>query len=212
MIIFLFQVLDAGSPRLPSDSVARVTVDVIDVNDCPPSFERSSYEATVLLPTSRGVVVTTLAASDPDPPSDGAIKFDIIEGDESGAFSLSSNGTLTVAKPDALADAYRLRVRASDGLYSSTARVEVRVRDIENSGLAFQKSDYYGSVVENSTKPTLIAVLNVLGAALNEHVEFYILNPVEGFEVRTDRTSKKYLRDSPNSHAFGQRGISYRLT
>lgn len=153
------------------------------MNDCPPAFEHASYEATVLLPTSKGVIVTTLAATDPDPPSDGTIKFDVIEGDEGGAFSLSSDGTLSVAKPDALADSYRLRVRASDGLYSSTARVEIRVREIENSGLAFQKSDYYGSVVENSTKPTLIAVLNVLGAALNEHVEFYVLNPVEGFEV-----------------------------
>ncbi|KAL0839199.1 hypothetical protein ABMA28_015971 [Loxostege sticticalis] len=180
---FTIRVLDAGSPRLPSDSVARVTVDVIDMNDCPPAFEHASYEATVLLPTSKGVIVTTLAATDPDPPSDGTIKFDVIEGDEGGAFSLSSDGTLSVAKPDALADSYRLRVRASDGLYSSTARVEIRVREIENSGLAFQKSDYYGSVVENSTKPTLIAVLNVLGAALNEHVEFYVLNPVEGFEV-----------------------------
>lgn len=172
-----------GTPRLPSGSVARVVVEVTDVNDCPPTFAQSSYEATLLLPTSAGVSVLTLAASDPDLPPGAALKYDVIEGDAAGAFALSPAGALAVARADVLQPAYRLRVRASDGLYSGTARVELRVREADNSGLAFQKSDYYGSVVENSTKPTTIAVLNVLGAALNEHVEFRILNPVEGFEV-----------------------------
>ncbi|XP_059061183.1 fat-like cadherin-related tumor suppressor homolog, partial [Achroia grisella] len=180
---FTVRVVDTGTPRLPSDSVATVTVDVTDVNDCPPAFERASYEATVLLPTSEGVVVARLAASDPDLPPGGALKLDVLEGDEAGALSLAADGALRVARPAALAARLRLRVRASDGRYSATARVDVRVRELDNSGLAFQKSDYYGSVVENSTKPATIAVLNVLGAALNEHIEFSILNPVEGFEV-----------------------------
>lgn len=106
-----------------------------------------------------------------------------LQGDPAGTFSITSEGTLVVEKPDELADGYRLRVRASDGQYAGTTRVRIRVRDAANAGLAFHKADYYGSVLENSTKSTTIAVLNVLGAALNEHVEFRILNPVEGFEV-----------------------------
>lgn len=176
-----------GMPRLPSDSVARVTVEVTNFNDCPPVFSRSVYEATVLLPTAAGVRVLTLNATDPDElDSVDALKYDIIDGDVRGAFSLSPSGSLSVSEPGALGGAgglHRLRVRVSDGLYSGTARVDVRVREPDNSGLAFQKADYYGSVVENTTKPATIAVLNVLGAALNEHVAFRILNPVEGFEV-----------------------------
>ncbi|CAB3222731.1 unnamed protein product [Arctia plantaginis] len=180
---FSVRVIDMGTPRLPSASVAEVSVEVIDVNDCPPEFTRPVYEATVLLPTWANVTVSTVTALDPDLPPDAAVKYDIIEGDAEGAFALSPRGALVVASPEGLRDAYRLRVRASDGLYSSTARVEIRVREADNSGLAFQKADYYGSVVENSTKPTTVAVLNVLGAALNEHIEFRILNPVDGFEV-----------------------------
>lgn len=176
--------IDTGTPRLPSDSVATVTVEVIDVNDCPPIFDPTSYSASVLLPTARGVEVARLEATDADLPPGAALKYDIIEGDANGAFTVDAAGVLRVAREDSLADAYRLRVRASDGRYSATARVDVSVRELDNSGLAFQKADYYGSVVENSTKPTTVAVLNVLGAALNEHVEFSILNPVEGFEVR----------------------------
>lgn len=173
-----------GNPRLPSDSVAKVVVEVVNVNDCPPTFTQATYEATVLLPTARGVSVLSLSASDPDDPAAlTPLKYDVIDGDARGAFSLSAGGELSVAEPGVLAASHRLRVRVSDGLYSSTARVEIRVREPDNSGLAFQKADYYGSVVENSTKPATITVLNVLGAALNEHIEFRILNPVEGFEV-----------------------------
>ncbi|XP_032512432.2 fat-like cadherin-related tumor suppressor homolog isoform X2 [Danaus plexippus] len=185
--VFTVKVLDMGMPRLPSDSVAQVTVEVTNFNDCPPVFSRSVYEATVLLPTAAGVRVLTLNATDPDElDSVDALKYDIIDGDVRGAFSLSPSGSLSVSEPGALGGAgglHRLRVRVSDGLYSGTARVDVRVREPDNSGLAFQKADYYGSVVENTTKPATIAVLNVLGAALNEHVAFRILNPVEGFEV-----------------------------
>lgn len=173
-----------GNPRLPSDSVAQVVVEVVNVNDCPPTFTQATYEATVLLPTVKGVSVLSLSASDPDDPASlTPLKFDIIDGDARGAFALSASGELSVAEPGALVASHRLRVRVSDGLYSSTARVEIHVREPDNSGLAFQKADYYGSVVENSTKPATITVLNVLGAALNEHIEFRILNPTEGFEV-----------------------------
>ena len=174
-----------GNPKLPSDSVAKVTVEVINVNNCPPIFERASYEATVLLPTAADVSVLTLHATDADARDGLGLKYDVMEGDARGAFALSARGELRVARPDTLGTSHRLRVRVSDGLYSGTARVEVHVREPDNSGLAFQKADYYGSVVENSTKPATVAVLNVLGAALNEHIEFRILNPVEGFEVRT---------------------------
>lgn len=158
-----------------------MTVEVTDVNDCPPVFTQSTYSATLLLPSAAGVTVLQLAATDPDAGS--ALTYDLMEGAEDGALQLSAGGTLAVARPDRLAARYRLRVRVSDGAHSAAARVDVLTREPDNSGLAFQKPDYYGSAVENSTKPATIAVLNVLGAALNEHLEFRILNPDEHFEV-----------------------------
>lgn len=175
------QVLDMGEPRLPSDSAATVVVDVEDVNDCAPQFEQQEYEATLLLPTVAGALVLQLRAADEDtPPAD--ILYSVLEGADE-ALRLGARGALLVARADALRPEYRLRVRASDGALSATARVRLRVRAPEPAGLAFQKADYYGSVVENSTKATTVAVLSVLGAALDEHVEFSILNPVEGFTV-----------------------------
>lgn len=78
---------------------------------------------------------------------------------------------------------YRLQVRVSDGLFSNTTYVNVVVENSENSGLVFQKPVYEGSVLENSTKVTTVAVVNVLGTVLNEHVQFRILNPTDMFEI-----------------------------
>ncbi|XP_041973434.1 fat-like cadherin-related tumor suppressor homolog [Aricia agestis] len=177
---FTVRVEDAGVPRLPAHSTAAVTVDVLDENDTPPAFERVSYEASVLLPTAAGVLVLALAARDPDGP---AVKYDIADGDPRGAFTVDASGSLRVADAAAVPPAARLRVRASDGKFAATTRVDVRALEPDNSGLAFQKADYYGSVVENSTKPATVVVPAVLGAALDEHVEFSILNPAEGFEI-----------------------------
>lgn len=78
---------------------------------------------------------------------------------------------------------YLLRVRVSDGKYSSVAQVNVIVEKSENSGLVFQKDVYEGTISENSTRISTIAVVNVLGTALNEHIVFSILNPTNMFVI-----------------------------
>ena len=96
---------------------------------------------------------------------------------------------------------YLLHVRASDGKYSSVAQVDIKVLKSENSGLVFQKDVYQGSVLENSTKITTVAVLNVLGTELNEHVVFRILNPTDMFVIgptsgAISTTGKRFDREA----------------
>lgn len=78
---------------------------------------------------------------------------------------------------------YKLLVRATDGKFTTTATVNVRVETSDNSGLVFQKPIYEGSILENSTKIVTVTVVNVIGAALNEHIEFRILNPTDLFRI-----------------------------
>lgn len=63
---FHVKVSDSGKPRLSSESTARVIISVSDVNDCPPKFPQTEYNATVLLPTWKNVAVLKLEAFDPD--------------------------------------------------------------------------------------------------------------------------------------------------
>lgn len=57
-------VRDGGSP--PLSAVARLTVVIIDVNDCPPQFTQSVYIFNVLENCQRGTSVGTVSASDID--------------------------------------------------------------------------------------------------------------------------------------------------
>lgn len=181
---FHVHVSDLGKPQLSSDTTARVDIIVTDVNDSPPSFAYSTYNATVLLPTYKNVAVIHLEATDPDGANITSLRYDIIEGNKNNIFSIEAKtGLIVVSNPDNLKPSYKLQVRVSDGKFSNVAKVYITVEQSENSGLIFQKPLYEGSVVENATKITTVCVVNVLGSALNEHLEFRILNPSELFSI-----------------------------
>lgn len=174
-----------GNPRLSSETTARVDIVVSDVNDCTPRFEHSIYNVTLLLPTYKNVAVIQLNATDADSlDSSGGLKYSILEGNKMKIFAIDeSTGLITVLEPENMKPSYKLQVRVSDGQFSSVAKVYIRVEQSENSGLIFQKSVYEGSIMENSTKVVAICVVNVLGSALNEHLEFRILNPTDMFSI-----------------------------
>lgn len=106
---------------------------------------------------------------------------------------------------DRLAESYKLQVRVTDGKYTSSAYVHVRVESSENSGLVFQKSVYGGSILENTTKITQVTVVIVIGAALNEHIEFRLLNPTDMFRIGftsgvIETTGVRFDREQQQSH------------
>ncbi|XP_056644010.1 fat-like cadherin-related tumor suppressor homolog isoform X1 [Diorhabda sublineata] len=181
---FHVQVSDMGTPKLSSDTTARVDIKIIDVNDSPPIFQSPIYNVTLLLPLYKNVAVVQVNATDPDGPETGTLRYDIIEGNKLGIFNVDpKTGLITLADPDNLKSSHRLHVRVSDGKFSNVAKVYVRVDASDNSGLVFQKSVYDGTVIENSTKIHHVSVVNVLGTSLNEHVEFRILNPTDLFTI-----------------------------
>ncbi|XP_063909336.1 fat-like cadherin-related tumor suppressor homolog isoform X5 [Zophobas morio] len=181
---FHVQVSDRGNPKLTSETTAKVDITVTDVNDCPPKFTESIYNVTLLLPTYKNVAVVQVNATDPDSPESTKLRFDIIEGNKFGVFAIDSkSGLVTVLQPDNMKHFYKLHVRVSDGKFSSVTKVFIRVEESDNSGLIFQKSLYEGSIIENSTKITTVCVVNVLGSALNEYLEFKILNPTNMFTI-----------------------------
>lgn len=53
----LIAVSDRGKPRLSSNVLAALRVEVEDINDCAPKFTQETYNATVLLPTRKEVLV-----------------------------------------------------------------------------------------------------------------------------------------------------------
>lgn len=68
-------------------------------------------------------------------------------------------------------------------IFNNSLLPSFQVQKSENSGLVFQKSTYFANIVENSTKIITVAVVNLLGSALNEHIQFRLLNPTDMFVI-----------------------------
>ena len=183
---FQVRVSDRGSPRLSSDRTAKVVIHVEDENDSPPRFKLQEFQSDLLLPTFEGVQVLKVEANDPDQGINTTLRFSISNGNEQGKFRIDpDSGEMFVSKEKdiGIRPVYNLEVSVTDGKFADTAKVVIKIKRSDNSGLAFSKRKYHANVLENSTKSEIIAVVNVLGSVLNENLQFSILNPSNLFSI-----------------------------
>jgi protocadherin Fat 1/2/3 len=183
---FDVKVSDMGKPRLSAETIAHVKISLRDENDCPPVFDQQFYNVDLLLPTFKNVSVYTAHATDPDTGVHTRLQYSIVSGNMDAIFGIDKyTGRIFVKKPDMVENnpRYSLDLEVSDGRFTGKSTINLTVKKSENSGLAFGKSKYYTTVLENSTKSDVILVVNVLGSALNENLEFKILNPTDMFRI-----------------------------
>uniref|UniRef100_A0A670Y792 FAT atypical cadherin 1 n=1 Tax=Pseudonaja textilis TaxID=8673 RepID=A0A670Y792_PSETE len=181
---FSVQVYDMGIPHLSAEYAANVTISVIDINDCPPVFSKDLYEATVLVPTYKGVKVITVNAYDPDSEAFSQLMYSIIEGNIGEKFSIDSKtGWITVQNTTQLRSRYELTIRASDGRFASTTSVKINVKESKANQLKFTRSSYNAVVQENSTDARTVAVITTVGNQINEPLFYQILNPDNRFKI-----------------------------
>lgn len=186
--LFKFHV-KVSDQHFTSESMAYVQIFVRNVNDNAPQFTKKEHNVTLFIPTYKNVVVTQMNATDDDEDIDGnviTLRYDIVEGNRDNVFAIDPlNGVIMTRGQDVeeISNSYKLHVRVSDGKFSSIAYVNINVENSENSGLIFQKAIYEATIFENSTKIVTVAVVNVLGTSLNEHIEFRILNPTDLFKI-----------------------------
>ncbi|XP_058853063.1 protocadherin Fat 2-like [Acipenser ruthenus] len=177
---FTVQVHDSGTPSLYADKPARVTVHVLNVNDCPPKFAEHLYESSLHLPAFFGMEVIKVTAVD----ADSDVTYSINEGNLHSAFTINpTTGLVSVNNASNLNPNYQLTVKASDGLYKDTALVKINVTDITTSGLGFEQKAYTASVLENSTAIQTLAVVRASGNYLNEPLFYSVLNPAGRFRI-----------------------------
>lgn len=177
---FAVQVKDSGEPSLYAAEPARVTVRILDLNDCPPQFGAPLYESSIILPVVRGAEVARVMARD----ADSAVSYSITEGNLHNAFSIDhSTGLITVSNVSEFRPFYQLAVRASDGLYKDSASVTINGTNLTASDLRFEQRFYTMSVEENQATPKTLAALKVTGCHLNEPLSYSVLNPQGRFSV-----------------------------
>ncbi|CAN9515218.1 unnamed protein product [Ophioblennius macclurei] len=177
---FSVQVKDSGEPTLFAVEPARVTVQILDQNDCPPRFTKPLYQHVVLLPAVRHAEVGQVAAHD----ADSAVLYSIAEGNVDNAFSIHpDSGVITVSNASDLRPSYQLLVKASDGLFKDSATVRINATNLTATDLSFEQQIYSTSIHENTKTVRTLLALRVRGVFLNEPVLYSIMNPVGKFSI-----------------------------
>ncbi|XP_062309019.1 protocadherin-16 [Osmerus eperlanus] len=141
---------DHGVPQLSSSQV--VCVQVIDVNDEPPLFQRAEFEAQVTENQGAGTVVLAVTATDRDQGSNGQVTYGGLT--EEGFTIDPSTGVITITKTldREMQEHYTLTVYAKDGGLPpnfAKAVVRVSVQDENDNAPAFGRPWYTLEVPEN---------------------------------------------------------------
>uniref|UniRef100_A0A671VQ47 FAT atypical cadherin 3 n=1 Tax=Sparus aurata TaxID=8175 RepID=A0A671VQ47_SPAAU len=148
---FIVRATDSGDPALSSD--VSVTVTVTDTNDNPPNFSQALYEAFVSELAPRGHFVTCVQASDADICDAQRLRYSILSGNERMTFMMEPDtGVLSLSnkRRQGMKLSYQLNVSVSDGVFTNTAQVVVRVLGANLYSPVFSQRFYLAEVQENA--------------------------------------------------------------
>uniref|UniRef100_A0AAR2KH39 FAT atypical cadherin 3b n=1 Tax=Pygocentrus nattereri TaxID=42514 RepID=A0AAR2KH39_PYGNA len=154
---FIVRATDSGSPAQSSEVM--VTVLVNDTNDNPPAFNQPLYEAFISELAPRGHFVTCVQASDADSSDTDRLKYSILSGDDRMNFVIDSQtGVISLSnqRRQGIRPAYILNVSVSDGVFTSTAQVNIRILGANLYSPVFSQRFYLAEVRENAPAGTKV--------------------------------------------------------
>ena len=158
--------------------VVMVTVNITDINDNPPRFDRPAYDVFVTDLASRGQFVTMVSASDADS-GVGKMRYSLVDGNQRQSFDINPhNGIISLSslrQPDLLAT-YILNVSVTDGVFTNFARVKITVRNANSHVPNFEHVTYSVEVSENLPRHTSVMTLSARDAdqGIYGDVTYYI--------------------------------------
>ena len=177
---------DSGDP--PLSSQVNISVRILDINDNPPVFSRSTYAISVSESTPVGETLLQLEATDADSGINTLIEFSLVTGPPT--FNLTSEGDLTLASPLDFEtnSSYTLEVTAFNtvpGVDPAVAMVTVSVTNVNEFPPIFLQSEYNASVEENSSG---VFVVRVAAADMDgmSNITYTLAGESEVFSIEQD--------------------------
>lgn len=174
---------DRGQPPLSSNRSFMVTI--IDINDHPPIFARTLYDADVSENISVGAVLLKVKATDQDIELNGQIKYEIRPFEDMAMFSIDpAEGIIKAAKAfdRETKDMYTFIVTATDqgpNPHQATARVTIRVMDVNDNAPVFIGDSYAMSIMENSNISNSLGTVTATDADLDDNGRVSYMIPAE---------------------------------
>ncbi|XP_054289195.1 neural-cadherin-like [Macrosteles quadrilineatus] len=163
---FKIQVNDQGPNRTQGSyhsAHSWVVVRLIDINDNPPKFDKSSSEVSLQEDVALGTLVDIFPARDPDQRGQARVVYGIgHRSDPRRHFHISQEGRVTVQRPldRETTPIHKLLITAKDDgdpALTATATLTVRVLDVNDNAPQMLK-DYAPVVMENSSPGVFLEV------------------------------------------------------
>ncbi|XP_076394562.1 neural-cadherin isoform X3 [Megachile rotundata] len=188
---------DQGEPSL--EGVCSFTVEITDINDNPPLFDRQRYVENVKQDASIGTNILRVSASDEDADNNGAITYSLSSANDNEGleyFEIQPESGWIVLKKPLDRDIYRLRVRASDRgtqVLHADVDVELDVVDRNNKPPVWDKNVYGPThIKENVTVGTVVTSVKASSGIDSNPTVFYRLMP--GSTAQTNKFHTFYLQ------------------
>lgn len=156
---FTLKVRAADNGTVPLNSDTYVFINVTDINDNPPNFGNSQYEATLDEMAKCGHIVIKIQASDPDTGDLNNLKYKILSGNEGRYFNINeSSGIISFSNicRRNLDPYYNLTVAVSDGIFQKTARINIDMMNTNRHSPYFKQSVYEAELAENAEVGTRV--------------------------------------------------------
>ncbi|XP_050530665.1 neural-cadherin isoform X3 [Daktulosphaira vitifoliae] len=193
---------DQGDPSL--EGVCSFTVEITDVNDNPPLFDRQKYVENVKQDASIGTNILRVSASDEDADNNGAIVYTLsapYPGDDLDYFEIQPESGWIVLKKPLDRETYKLEATAQDKGYpplSRSVEVQIDVVDRANNPPVWDHV-VYGPIYIKENKPVGAKVVSVKASSGIEGnpTVFYRLMP--GSTAQTNKFHTFYLQQRPDN-------------
>ncbi|KAF1658253.1 Protocadherin alpha-C2, partial [Aptenodytes patagonicus] len=209
--------VDGGDP--PKSGTAQISVRVVDTNDNPPAFDRSTYTVSLLENALPGTLVVKLNASDPDEGSNGDVIYSFSSYTPQKVRQLFSvdphsgevrvNGTLDYEE----ASSYEIYVQATDQGPVSMAghcKVLVNIVDANDNVPEVVLTSLYSPVPEDAKAGTVVALMSVTDqdSGLNKQVSLRI-PPGLPFTLNSFKNSYTLITQGKLDH---EKAAAYNIT
>ena len=208
----------------PYETVIDFRINVLDINDNPPTFTQELYSTNVPEDYGIGLSIAKVSASDAD--SGDVITYKLVGNVSADLFTINSTtGEVTLAKAldRETRDDHTVFVQASDGLFTTVAELVVRVSDVNDNDPTFTDTGFDMSVSEAQLTNTVIVKIIATDPDLGTNSQLvytinsgnnegkFSLNPVTGnltliqkldFEGTKTYNLEIDVRDSANPQRF----------
>ncbi|CAB4065536.1 Putative neural-cadherin 2,Neural-cadherin [Lepeophtheirus salmonis] len=189
--------VDSGEPSL--EGVCSFTVEITDVNDNPPLFDRQKYVENVKQDTNVGTNILRVSASDEDADNNGAIIYSLtapFDPADLDYFDIQpESGWIYLRKPLDRAT-FRIRVQASDmGAPPLHADVDVELDVVDrNNNPPIWEQQTYGPVYvrENAPPGEIVTTVRASSGIEDNPTVFYRL--IRGSTDQTNKFDTFYLQ------------------